>query len=309
MAAEQTRRVRRGQLRSRRRWRQYTWLGGNESSTSRSPPAGSRVEGEVTLPPELGRLGELLFWPGPARSPRPDWFRAFCTGASDISIERAVGRAEITTGSARSRSAASTDRRSLTPTAHVDRRRHRPLANAANGRSSSTGRSRRFAKSANGDILLGAVTRRGRGRDHHRQARHRRRRKRRSGSSCTRASAPSAANSTPPTVRRRAKTPSNPRPHRLRRHHGSPRRRQSTRERGQARSQPPRSAVRVTGLRKSFGTGSSSTASISRSRSHGLRAARPERGGRPRSCRSSATPARGRRADRVAGWTSASATR
>jgi hypothetical protein len=82
--------------------RRYTWRGGHESvDVEISLPVGSRLEGEagVAALTSTGRLGEVRFKAGVGaiRLDRTGPVQVR-TGAGDISVEHAEGRAELTTG-------------------------------------------------------------------------------------------------------------------------------------------------------------------------------------------------------------------
>jgi Toastrack DUF4097 len=148
-------------------WRQYTWWGGHGSiDVEIALPAGSRLEGEagVAALSSTGRLGELRYKTGFGAirldQTGPVHVR---TGAGDISVERAVGRAEITTGSG-AVEIGGIDGPAVVKNSNGDTwigdATGELLANAANGKIAvNRPQAAVHAKTANGDILLGAVVR------------------------------------------------------------------------------------------------------------------------------------------------------
>ena len=146
-------------------WRQYTWGGHESIDVEIALPAGSRLDGEagVAALSSTGRLGELRYKTGVAAirldQTGPLHVR---TGAGDITVERAVGRAEIKTGSGAVEiggvdgPAVVKNSNGDTWIGEVTGELH---ANAANGKIAvDRPQGAVHAKSANGDILLGAVT-------------------------------------------------------------------------------------------------------------------------------------------------------
>jgi hypothetical protein len=148
-------------------WRQYTWWGGHESvDVEISLPTGSRLDGEagVAALSCTGRLGELRYKTGVGAirldHTGPVQLR---TGAGDISVESAAGRAEIATGSGAVEVGAvdgpATVKNSNGDT-WIGDVAGELLANAANGKIAvDRPQAAVRAKTANGDILLGAVAR------------------------------------------------------------------------------------------------------------------------------------------------------
>jgi hypothetical protein len=148
-------------------WRQHTWLAGRESiDVEIALPAGSRLDGEASAAAlhSTGRVGELRYKTGVGaiRLDRTGSVQVR-TGAGDISVERAVGRAEIATGSGTVELGA-VDGPAIVKNSNGDTwigdAEGELLANAANGkiavdRAQATVR----AKTANGDIVLGTVAR------------------------------------------------------------------------------------------------------------------------------------------------------
>ncbi len=148
-------------------WRQYTWWGGHESiDVEIALPAGSRLEGEagVAALSSTGRLGELRYKTGVGaiRLDQTGPVRVR-TGAGDISVEQAVGRAEIATGSG-AVEIGGVDGPATVKNSNGDTwigdATGELLANAANGKIAvDRPQAAVHAKTANGDILLGAVAR------------------------------------------------------------------------------------------------------------------------------------------------------
>jgi hypothetical protein len=150
-----------------RRWRQYTWWGGCESiDVEIALPAGSRLDGEAGVAALhcTGRVGELRYKTG-AGAIRLDQTGPVQvrTGAGDISVELATGRAEIATGSG-AVEVGGVDGPIAVKNSNGDTWigdvAGELRANAANGRIAvDRPHATVFAKTANGDILLGAVAR------------------------------------------------------------------------------------------------------------------------------------------------------
>lgn len=148
-------------------WRYYSgWGGWRESiDIEIDLPAGSRLEGKVgmgTLRCD-GRLDELRFKTGAGEiQAERAGSVTLRTGAGDVSIERALGPAEISTGSGRlevGRVDGSAAVRNSNGDTWVGDVVGELRVNAANGRIAvDSPRSAVFAKTANGDIVLGAVS-------------------------------------------------------------------------------------------------------------------------------------------------------
>jgi hypothetical protein len=148
-------------------WRQYTWRGDYESiDVEIALPTGSRLDGKAAMAAlsSTGRLGELRYRTGVGAirldQTGPVHVRS---GTGDISVERAVGRAEIKTGSGAIEiggvdgPAVVKNSNGDTWIGEVTGELH---ANAANGKIAvDRPQAAVHAKSANGDVLLGAVIR------------------------------------------------------------------------------------------------------------------------------------------------------
>jgi len=146
-------------------WRSYTWWGGRESiDVEISVPAGSRIDGKagmVTLHCE-GRLDELRFTAGVGEiHAEHTGSVTIRTGAGDVSIGRAAGRAEISTGSGLlevGRVDGSAAIRNSNGDTWIGGVVGELRVNGANGRIAvDRPQSTVFARTANGDIVLGAV--------------------------------------------------------------------------------------------------------------------------------------------------------
>ncbi len=150
-----------------RGWRQYPWRSGRESiDVTIGLPAGSRLDGEagVATLTCTGRVGELRYKTG-AGAIRLDETGPVRvrTGAGDISVERATGSAEIATGSG-TVEVGDVDGPVTVKNSNGDTWIGDVAgglrANAANGRIAvDRPLTTVFAKTANGDILLGTVAR------------------------------------------------------------------------------------------------------------------------------------------------------
>jgi Toastrack DUF4097 len=168
-AAEQTRvELVDGRLlvRTPKRWRQYGWRAENESvDVEIALPSGSRVDGDAGAAAlrSTGRLGELRFRTGVGElqldRTGPIDVR---TGAGDVSVEQAAGRAEIRTGSG-TLQIGSIDGPAVVKNSNGDTWLGEVAGdlrvNAANGRIAvDRSEASVAARSANGDILIGAVS-------------------------------------------------------------------------------------------------------------------------------------------------------
>jgi hypothetical protein len=146
-------------------WRQYTWRGGGESiDVQVELPAGSQLRGEAGVAALRcqGRLGECRYKTG-AGDIQLDQAAAvqLRTGVGDLTVERAVGDAELTTGSGAVRidriDGAAVVKNSNGDT-WIGQVSGELRVNAANGRISVDQASAAVAaKSANGDVRLGEV--------------------------------------------------------------------------------------------------------------------------------------------------------
>ena len=167
-AAEQTRvEYADGRLvvKAQKGWRQYSpWGGGESIDLEIALPAGSRLDGEAGVAPLhcSGRVDELRYKTGVGEihldETGPVQIR---TGAGDVSVERAVGRAEITTGSG-ALQIGSVEGPAVVKNSNGDTWIGDVAgdlrANAANGKIAvDRPRATVVAKTANGDILLGTV--------------------------------------------------------------------------------------------------------------------------------------------------------
>jgi hypothetical protein len=146
-------------------WRYYSRRGGHESiDVEISLPAGSRLDGEAGMAALscTGRAGELRYKTGVGAirldETGPVQVR---TGAGDISVERAAGRAEIATGSGAVEVSA-VDGPAMIKNSNGDTWigdvTGELRATAANGKIAvDRPQATVHTKTANGDILLGAV--------------------------------------------------------------------------------------------------------------------------------------------------------
>jgi hypothetical protein len=148
-------------------WRQYAWRSDGESiDVEISLPAGSRVNAEAAAAAlsSSGRLGELHYKTGVGAirldETGPVHVR---TGAGDVSLEHAAGRAEIKTGSGSvevGRVDGPATIKNSNGATWIGDVAGELVANAANGRIAvDRPRAAVRAKTANGEILLGAVAR------------------------------------------------------------------------------------------------------------------------------------------------------
>lgn len=150
-----------------RGWRQYTFRGGRESiDVQIELPAGSHVRGEAAVAALrcTGSLGECRFKTGVGEiqleQAGPVELK---TGGGDISVNRAVGHAEITTGSGAVR-IVEIDGTAVIKNSNGDSWIGEITGdlrvNAANGKISvDQAHAAVEAKTANGDVRLGEVTR------------------------------------------------------------------------------------------------------------------------------------------------------
>jgi len=148
-------------------WRQYAWWGGAESiDVEIGLPAGSRLDGEagVAALRSTGRLDDCRYKTGVGEihvdQVGPVRLR---TGAGDVTVDRAAGRAEITPGSG-ALQVGSVDGPAVVKNSNGDTWigdvAGELLANAANGKIAvDRPQAAVRAKTANGNILLGAVAR------------------------------------------------------------------------------------------------------------------------------------------------------
>jgi hypothetical protein len=148
-------------------WRQYSWRGGHESvDVELSLPAGSRLEGEVGAAAlsSTGRLGEVRFKAGVGtiRLDRTGPLQVR-TGAGDVSVDHADGRAEITSGTGAIEVGA-VDGPAVVKNSNGDTWigdvAGELRVKAANGKIAvDRAQGSVHAKTANGDVRLGAVAR------------------------------------------------------------------------------------------------------------------------------------------------------
>jgi hypothetical protein len=154
-------------IKAAKKWKQYTFRGGRESIDVRiNLPTGSRVQGEAGIAALhcTGRIGECRYKTGLGDiGIEQAGVVDLKVGSGDISVDRAVGRAEITTGSG-TMSIDTVDGSAVIKNSNGDTWIGEVTGdlrvNAANGKIAvDQAQAGVVAKSANGEVRLGEVVR------------------------------------------------------------------------------------------------------------------------------------------------------